>query len=76
MQRHHGRAGRFVSEAIQLTLYALIWLRHRFRDTPESERKRRAASAAIRLLTGFTNHDPTIRHDRQMGRDSVVEPTP
>jgi hypothetical protein len=50
MRRHHGLSGMFFSELLQIVLYSLIWLRHRWRRATASRRKASEAAAALRYL--------------------------
>lgn len=51
MRRYHGVLGMLVSELIQVGLYVLVWMRHRFRRSDTSRLKARTAAAALRYLT-------------------------
>ncbi len=58
MRRYHGVAGMALSSVIEIILYALIWMRHRWRRCDGSRNKARHASAAIRyLLARVREHD-------------------
>lgn len=58
MRRYHGVPGMVVSEAIQVGLYSLIWLRRRWRRGERSYNEARRAAAAIRHLLAR----PRCRH--------------
>lgn len=49
-RRHHGRVGRLIADFVQVTLYALIWLRHRLSRTARSHDRARWAAASVRYL--------------------------
>lgn len=53
-RRYFGAAGMLLSELIQIALYALIWLRHRWRRSERSRSKARSAAIAIRHLLAPT----------------------
>ncbi len=50
MRRHCGLAGTLTSEALQLSLYSLVWLRHRWRRSRRSRFKAQTAAAALRHM--------------------------
>ena len=50
MRRHHGVAGMVLSETVQVLLYSLIWLRHRWRRGERSRDKAQHAAATLRYL--------------------------
>lgn len=71
IRRHYGLAGMVVSEALQVILYALIWMRHRWRRADQSQRKAGDAAAAIRCLVTFpteTVQPESHRHNAQFTR--------
>ena len=53
MRYHHGVVGVILSDFIQILLYSLIWLRHRWRRADRSRLKAQHAAATIRCLTGW-----------------------
>ncbi len=58
MRRHVGWVGYACSVAIQVVLYALIWLRHRWRSGEQSRHKAKIAAATINfLLTRSPSYD-------------------
>ena len=74
MRRHHGLHGMIASETIQLALYTLIWLRHRFRSAPESVLKTRSAAVALRLLTGQRPPRPSRAQRKETEHCPSFEP--
>ncbi len=50
MRRYYGLAGVALSEAVDMGLYAALWMRHRWRSSPESRLKAQRASQALRHL--------------------------
>ena len=52
MRRYYGLTGLWASQGLQLTLYLMIWLRHRWRSGEVSRGKAAAAALAIRYLLG------------------------
>ncbi|MFQ5590082.1 MAG: glycosyltransferase family 2 protein [Phycisphaerae bacterium] len=50
MRRYYGVAGVIISDAVQIILYSLIWLRHRWRPSDSSRAKARTAAAAVRYF--------------------------
>jgi N-acetylglucosaminyl-diphospho-decaprenol L-rhamnosyltransferase len=52
MRRHHGRLALVAGEVLEFGLNVLLWLRHRWRGTPESRLKVRRATQTLRWLIG------------------------
>jgi len=50
MRRYHGWFGMWLSETIEVVLYAAIWLRHRWRRGQRSRAKAKSAALAIRYM--------------------------
>lgn len=49
-RRHLGWAGSLAAESVEVALYGLLWLRHRWRRGPESRTKAQRAAQALRWL--------------------------
>jgi len=64
MRRHHGVVGMLICESLDVALYAALWLRHRWRATPESRLKARRASTALRHLLQRNHRAATVRERR------------
>lgn len=50
MRRWHGVIGAAVSIGLEIVLYGLIWLKHRWRAAPRSQKKAQVAAASIDYL--------------------------
>jgi GT2 family glycosyltransferase len=50
VRRWHGLLGMWISLSLEIALYGLIWLKHRWRAAPVSQNKARAAAASIGYL--------------------------
>ncbi len=48
LRRHHGVIGMAVSETLEILVYCLVWLRHRWRRNDRSREKARSVATAIR----------------------------